>query len=348
MREKRASVICFTSGGRKTAEQICGFYEDRGWECIFECRKNAGAAAGSLRSWVGSRFLDCSVIVFVSAMGIAVRSAAPFLLDKKTDPAILCVDETARFVISVVSGHIGGGNYETRLLADRLGAEAVITTATDLNGLFAVDVFAAKNKLIIDDMNAAKRISAYLLDGGTVKIESMVPVDGDLPGGVSRVEAVPPGDGRYVCVSAREDASLSLKLFPRNVFLGAGCRKGMAPERMERFLTDMLHRFSIPQSCVSCLASIDLKKEETALSEFASRRQIPFVTFTPEELMASEGKFTSSAFVMQTTGADNVCERSAVCAAGGGLLLVRKVSSDGMTAAAAVPADTLRFQENAD
>ena len=318
---------------------------------------------GTLREWIGKRFADSAVIVFVGALGIAVRLIAPFMVDKRTDPAVLCVDERGEYVISVVSGHIGGGNRETRLLADRLEATAVITTATDLNGLFAVDVFAAENELTICDMTAAKQISAFLLEGGSVRIESLVPVEGTLPAGVESVGRISPGEGRYVTVYACENpgfrdagfrdaglrndgvrnSRLSLELIPRSVVLGIGCRKGTDPEKMEGFLSDFLGKAALDWSAVSCLASIDLKKDEKALTETAARHQIPFRTFSPEELMKAEGSFSSSEFVRRTTGADNVCERSAVCAAGGGPLFLKKTAFDGMTAAAALPDQALYF-----
>ena len=388
--DRQAAVIHFTSRGGRIAQRVQHFYEERGWNCMCRSGQQTRAAetepetkpetkpeTGSkmkpeirtdpqdtLQEWIGKRFADSSVIVFVGALGIAVRLIAPFLVDKRTDPAVLC----GEYVISVVSGHIGGGNRETRLLADRLGAAAVITTATDLNGLFAVDVFAAENKLTIRDMKAAKQISAFLLEGGSVRIGSLVPVEGALPAGVESAGRIAPGEGRYVTVHACEnpwprdpglrnarvcssgfrdaelrDPGLSLELLPRSVVLGAGCRKGTDPEKMERFLTDFLDRAALDWSAVSCLASIDLKKDEKALTETAARHQIPFRTFSPEELKKAEGNFSASEFVRQTTGADNVCERSAVCAAGGGPLFLKKTAFDGMTAAAALPDQVLYF-----
>ena len=135
-----------------------------------------------LRRWTQEAFAEFDALVFVGATGIAVRSIAPFLKSKTSDPAVLCVDELGKFVIPLVSGHIGGANELAARLADALGAVAVITTATDLNGRFAVDVFAKKNQLWISDMKLAKQISADILDGKKIGFASDFPHAGEIPG----------------------------------------------------------------------------------------------------------------------------------------------------------------------
>ena len=117
-------------------------------------------------SWFG----DADALVYFAATGIAVRCIAPFVRDKFTDPAVLTVDENGRFVISLLSGHAGGANRLCGILAEALGAEPVVTTATDGRGLFAVDVFAAENGLQISDRRLAKQISARLLAGETAAV----------------------------------------------------------------------------------------------------------------------------------------------------------------------------------
>ena len=123
---------------------------------------------GSLQEWAGEYFDSCEALIFVGAAGIAVRAVAPFVNNKRTDPAVLVLDETGKFVIPLLCGHLGGANELAQLLACETGAIPVITTATDLHQAFAVDTFAKKNNLSISDMGLAKEISAAILHGETV------------------------------------------------------------------------------------------------------------------------------------------------------------------------------------
>lgn len=380
------AVICFTGGGLLTAKRIGAFYG-----CPVWCKKkDLGETCGvrpvacSLAEWTKERFADSVRLVFVGAAGIAVRSIAPFLKSKREDPAVLCVDERAKFVISLLSGHIGGANEDAAALASYLGAAPVITTATDLNGLFAVDVFARQNGLYISSMRLAKEISAALLDGEKVYFSSEFPAEGNLPPELLRLKSPArcSRDIRYqihVGVRSlgqfndrgrtgksgdkegsreepkrREDAAFFpgealpgvqvLYLVPRIVALGVGCRKGKAPEQMKEFIARVLEEEGVFAQALSSLCSIDLKKEEEALLREAERRGLPLRTFSARELAACPGSFTSSAFVTGVTGVDNVCERSAVLGSGMGGLLFGKRSENGMTAAAAVRNWRCRFE----
>ena len=391
-KSKMTSVICFTAAGRMTAARIGAYYR-----CPVWCKKKESSQAlqdrifdleGSLSEWTGKRFTDCSRIVFVGAAGIAVRSIAPYLKSKTKDPAVLCVDESGKFVIPLVSGHIGGANEDARSLAEYLGAVPVITTATDLNGLFAVDVFARKNDLRISDMRLAKEISAALLDGKKVGFSCEVPVYGTFPEELTvfgpeclyhihtglytvtgwrrhlqtasgpdlsgqsaeekdNADAVmyPVRDDERVWQSLdrMEEEKRILYLVPVKLVLGAGCRRGKDPEQMKTFLGQFLEEEGLEKASVASVCSIDLKKDEKALLAAAASLEVPFCTFSAEELKECPGHYTASGFVSDVTGVDNVCERSAVLGSGGGKLLVRKRASEGMTAAAAAADWEVRF-----
>ena len=122
----------------------------------------------NLTQWSGRQFSEKNAMIFIGAAGIAVRAAAPWIRDKFADPPVIVIDETARFVIPLLSGHVGGANELACELAAFLGAVPVITTATDRNGLFAVDLFAAGNGLVLTDRKMAREISARILEGKTV------------------------------------------------------------------------------------------------------------------------------------------------------------------------------------
>lgn len=139
----------------------------------------------SLSDWVETQFVSCDLLVFVGACGIAVRKIAPFIKDKKSDPAVLVVDDMGGNVISLLSGHIGNANAWTCLVADGIGANPVITTASDCHGKIAIDMFAVNNGLVITDFTLAKDIESALLDGEKIRLiideDCAVKLVGDVP-----------------------------------------------------------------------------------------------------------------------------------------------------------------------
>ena len=183
-------------------------------------------------------FQKMDAILFIGACGIAVRSIAPYVKSKKTDPAVLCMDEQGKFVISLLSGHIGGANELTEEVAAVTGAVPVITTATDVNHKFAVDVFAVKNHCEICEMELAKEAAALLVDGKTVGFCSRFPVDGTKPEELIPEEAAKPSMG--ICITTSEEDSpyeRTLHLIPKVITVGIGCKKNTPAGRIEkRFL----------------------------------------------------------------------------------------------------------------
>ena len=301
-------------------------------------------------------FHEADALIFIAATGIAVRCIAPFVQDKFRDPAVLVMDENGKFVISLMSGHAGGANRLCGLLAEAVGAQPVITTATDGRGLFAVDVFAAENGLQISDRTIAKKISARILAGETLKIcfDDAFGLSADIGNqierygkGASRTEERADAD---IIVSFRHeegDHRDALYLIPQAVTLGIGCRKGIAADTVQKAVLQILRTSGVFPQAVSGIASIDLKKEEAGLHGFAEEWKLPLTFYTAEELSRVPGTFSTSDFVRNVTGVDCVCERSAVRLAldqdhtgkksrKDALLLERKHSLDGVTAALAV------------
>ena len=359
----KLSLISFTRQGGLLCQTLFYGFLREGHDCEAFCMpkyaEECGLAPleGSLGEWCGSRFSQADALVFVGACGIAVRGIAPFVRDKRKDPAVAVVDEKAGFVISLLSGHIGGANELTLKIAELTGAQPVVTTATDVNGLFAVDVFARQNGMVIENMAYAKKVSAALLDGEPVGFDSDFPVKGEIPpelagivetgAGAEEGTAIkhPPASG--IAVTLHETASpwpLTLRLYPRIVVIGIGCRKDTPAERIEERALEALNRHHIPVCCVCQAASIDLKKEEPGILAFCRKYGIPYRTYSGEELKGVRGDFSPSAFVASVTGVDNVCERAAVLASGQGTLIQNKYAGDGVTIALAVKKWSVRFE----
>ena len=284
--------------------------------------------APPLADFAGAVFRQVDAMVFVGACGIAVRAIAP----------VLAVYETARFVIPLLSGHIGGANALARRLGEALGAVPAVTTATDVNGRFSVDTWAAEKGLFIDGMAQAKAVSAAILEG-PVPLASDFPVDGPLPSGVAPGEAGPVG----ICISWRQRRPFgqTLLLAPPVVRLGIGCRRGTGPEAIGALVDQVLEEAGIHPAAVRCAASIDLKRDEPGLLAFCRGRGWPVDFFSAEELGTAAGEFTPSDFVKSVTGVDNVCERAAML--GAERLLVKKTAGHGVTVAAALEHWEVRF-----
>ncbi len=181
----KISMICYTLTGQQTGEKLKKDWKTGEYSFSFHKEQiHSRFYKGSCGKWTGEQFENADSIIFIGAAGIAVRSIAPFIQSKKKDPAVLVVDEWGKFVISLLSGHLGGANELACLAADILQAIPVVTTATDLEGKFAVDVFAKKNNCHIFRMKEAKEVSAALLAGEKVGFFSEFPCEGELPDGL--------------------------------------------------------------------------------------------------------------------------------------------------------------------
>ncbi|WP_294430342.1 cobalt-precorrin 5A hydrolase [uncultured Treponema sp.] len=323
----RVHIISFTENGFSLAKKIQNLLYNSGdidAESFFEdfseitaaCVASLAEPSLNLSEWVKTHFIKGNCLVFVGAAGIAVRSIAPFIKDKTSDAAVIVIDEKANFVIPILSGHIGGANRISRLIAEKLGAKSVITTASDVNNLPAIDEFAAKNNLIINDMKKAKDFAAKMCH-----LHS---------GHDSQSEGGDDSNPRFtVSVYIKNDI---LNLIPKSVILGVGCKNGKSPEEFEKFILEALASQKIDFRAVEKLASIDLKKDEDAILCFAKKYALSFESFSAEDLNKIPQEVSHSDFVSKITGTDNVCERS-VFAAGADNLIMPKICRDGMTLA---------------
>lgn len=306
----------------------------------------------SIKEFVGKWFYQVDAILFICATGIAVRSIAPYLTHKSKDPGVLVMDERGKYCISLLSGHMGGGNLLTEKIARMVNAIPVITTATDIENKFSVDTFAKEWDLTIENWNLAKQVSVAVLEekpigfisynaGDEAGISLIKQLEGalmDKAQGAVKKDA--PGDINlsidYRMKTGHDNNCLCL--IPKVLALGIGCKKNTSLEQVRIAVRKSFQENNLYEAAIFKLASIDLKKEEPALIAFCHERKIPFITFSSEELLEVKGDFASSSFVESVTGVDNVCERSALAACGecGGRILVKKTVYDGVTIAVAI------------
>ncbi len=318
------AILSFTGRGERLAKLLQG-------QLGGDLTSAHGAHDFSLIAWTEERFRSCRAIVFVGATGIAVRAVAPYLKSKAEDPAIVSLDEGGRFVIPLVSGHLGGANALAREIAALCGGTAVITTATDVNGVFAVDNWARRQNLGVLQPERIKNVSAKRLAGEQVTVYSLFSIQGEPPTGVELTENAETAD---VIVDVRPHNTAGLCLVPQILTLGIGCRRGITAEELETVFVRFCDQRRILRSAIYRTASIDCKAEEAGLLTFCGRHGWETDFYSAEQLSEVPGEFTPSPFVEQAVGVDNVCERSAV-RSGQGELTERKFAENGVTLAAA-------------
>lgn len=310
-----------------------------------------------LADMVRECFHEYACHIFITATGIAVRSVAPLLRGKALDPAVLVIDQRGRFVISLLSGHLGGGNAMAANVAEILGAVPVITTATDVEDLPALDVLAQERGLAIGNLDAVKAVSAALLDGGTLVLhdpddwlgikesrwETLFRREPDLRRALEADshsdEATDQASAAHVIVTERaalqppkstEGAGIPanrLILHPRRLFVGVGCRKDTPERDILRHIQEVLASAGFALEAVAGLASIEAKQDEPGLIRAAEILSLPLRFFSLEELAAYPVS-TPSAKAMERFGIPGVCEPAALASAGKGSNLVIPKTAD--------------------
>lgn len=345
----KAVLFSFTRQASRLSLSLLAYFQKQNMDCIsytmekYATDPDLHPFAKPLKEIVSDVFEKDTILIFISACGIAVRSIAPFVKDKTSDPCVLVIDEKGQFVISLLSGHLGGGNLYASQTAAYLNAVPVISTATDLNQCFSVDSFAKANHLALSDMNIAKKISSCLLDGTPVGIDGNIPCE-PLPEGVVPVQESTPKIGFsiqsfYQTMPYKE----TLFLIPKQVVLGIGCKKNTKPLDLQNFVKEILSAHSIFKEAIAAVTSIELKKEETALIELAKHYNVPFITYDTDTLNSVNGSFSGSDFVKKTTGVDNVCERASIAFSHADSLYLKKTAKAGMTIAISLLPVTCHF-----
>ncbi|MDO4295642.1 MAG: cobalamin biosynthesis protein [bacterium] len=352
-KRKRAVIAAFTGEGSRLAAFLCSFLgaaEEWESEAYVPARflREEWRAFGvkergePLAEWAKVQFQRADALIFIGAAGIAVRAVAPMVRDKLLDAAVLVLDEKGQYVIPLLSGHVGGGNALAKYLASALHALPVLTTASDVQQLFAVDVFAARNGFVIWNREGIRAITAELLEGRSVGVcFEEVQLGGRLPEGLY-LERERESEKKHIYITpfqreewlkeAREERAILL--IPSCLTVGVGCRKGATQREVEESILQMLKKENIFPQAVRALASIDIKKEEEGIQKTAQKYGWKFETFSAEELLEVSGTFSESSFVAKTVGVGNVCERAAVCASEGRLWVAKTVGKRVTTAAA--------------
>lgn len=324
MKAKIIGVTYFTNNGKKVLNKLKAECKD----LIIEEKPEDI----DLSVWTKEAFECHTPLIFICATGIAVRTIAPFVTNKLSDSPVIVIDELGKNVIPILSGHYGGANDIANTLAKALNAGLIITTATDINNVFAIDVFARNNGFKIINKDGIKDISKKILNGGRISIKSKI--DSTIVGQVPKeVEIIERGKAD---VTISDEASASFTLIPKRLVLGMGCKKGKSFKELLTFVT-CEYSIEYLREHLYGIATIDVKENEIGLIKLAQFFGAKFLTYTSEELEVVAGDYTDSEFVKDTVGVSNVCERAAVLGAGLASrdLVLEKTADNGMTLAAA-------------
>jgi cobalt-precorrin 5A hydrolase len=286
-------------------------------------------------------------LICIMATGIVVRSLAPQLRSKGSDPAVVVLDEAGHFAISLLSGHLGGANALTRQVAALLGATPVITTATDVNGLCAWDEAARLAGLAVEPLAHIRTLNSLLLQGERIALVDHERLIAErfmtTPGielSVNFNAANQAGAAGRVFVTERIIPELSaqenlLLLRPRRLVVGIGCNRHTSEEEITLAVESVLKSAWLARLAVGRIATIAEKGDEAGLLAFAKESGLPLITYSRDELNRVHGPSPASKHALAAVGARGVCEPAALLAAEGGPLLIPKQKCGQVTVAVA-------------
>ena len=308
-------ILYFTRTGSALAAKLAQ-------ELAREANVTYASGKGCCKEWTAEHFRRGNVLVYIGACGIAVRAIAPHIGSKETDPAVIVIDEKGENVIPILAGHLGGANEWARKIAELTKGIGDLKKA----GLFTASLLEEKEASVVIPRKYADVIRFE--DGIPAELKVYDLPDEQLAGLHGENVALITPDAEP---STNPDAPL--RLIPRCVILGMGCRKGKSYEELRGFAEGTLRELGIGREAVCAIASIDVKKEEPGLVSLAADFGVPLLTFNAEQLEKIELEdwiFTESDRVREHVGIGNVCERAAA-AAGAGKIIRGKTAKDGMT-----------------
>lgn len=311
---------------------------------------------GPMRAIVPEIWREHRVIVAVMALGIVVRLIAPLANDKRIDPAVIVVDEDARFAISVLGGHQAGANAFTSIVADALGAVPVITTASDSLRLPAIDTLGGNLGWTVDNPELFKPIAAKLIRGGIVAfrqdagshrpLEVFSTTQGSQIGDISRfkiseIDYVISITDTCACTLLPRERTLIYR--PKTLVAGIGCRRGTPEATIERFMNEVFDSHGLSIASLAAIATATIKADEPGLIAIARKYNVPLIDYPLAALADHPGIETPSERVRSKIGVAAVAEPSALLAAGANRLIVPKQIGPGVVVAAARVADEEEF-----
>lgn len=347
--EKGTAVYALTRRGAQVARSIVRGLTGRGRAVLFLPRRlqpDFGEEAeyfDSSAQALADNFHKFSGHIVVGATGLVVRHLAPLIKSKKEDPAVVVLPQDGRFAVSLLSGHLGGANLLAEETARLTGGRAVISTATDVEGLPALEMLAREHQFEIEDFSRLPAVSRRLVEGEKVPVYD--------PDGYLKPHLAPwaehfefsdkapgPDSGPHILVSFRLDTETSpeaLVLRPPALALGLGCHVGIERTELEEFICLCLKKAGLSLQSVALLSTVEIRAEEPALLEFSRSINRPLIIHSRAELSRVETP-NPSAKVLERIGVPSVCEAAAMLAARTDCLEIKKQKNSRATLAVAL------------
>ncbi|HEV7898261.1 MAG TPA: precorrin-3B C(17)-methyltransferase [Planosporangium sp.] len=295
------ALVTATAAGRALAARLSAAWPG-------ETTTHDGSVADQIRdAWPRSRALVCFL-----ATGATIRLVAPLLRDKHSDPGVVCVDEAGRFAVALLGGHDGGANRLADRIADLLGAQPVVTTATDSAGLTPLDTYGRDLGFRLADASAVARVTAAVLDGAPLRVES--DQTWPLPALNCPSTSSDPAPVLSLGVSDRIDAGGDLVYRPPSLVVGVGASRNAPADEIDELVSKALAEAGVVAESVRCIATVDLKADEPGIVEVACRRGWPVLTYPAQTLKAVDVP-NPSEIVNAAVGTPSVAEAAALTAA---------------------------------
>lgn len=333
----KVAILAITKNGIRIASTIKQFFP--GWE-IFAPSKFQNNAISA--TWyneqtsvkVAELFGRFDGLVCLFSLGAAIRLVSPFLKDKKVDPAVIVIDDKASFVISALSGHIGGANELTEEIAKKIGATPVVTTAADVNKTIPVDLVGQEFGWEIEDDSSVTRISAFMVNEEKIGIYQEVGEKNwwksELPKNVTiyqTIDQLMQSDSKaYLIISDKIISDIIAKnsviYRPKTLVVGIGLHGDTSKEKIKECLNLTLAKHDLSAKCIARLVSIKKPKDVQGLVDAGKDMQIPLEYFDREEL-ARVTIPNPSQMVEAYEGTPSVSEAAAIKSSGG-ILVVEK------------------------
>ena len=270
---------------------------------------------------INEKFSQYAGHIFIMASGIVIRKIAGLIGTKDKDPAVLLIDEGKHFVISLLSGHLGGANELTHSLANILKLIPVITTSSDVTGKIAVDTISQKLNAELEDLKSAKDVTSLIVNGQKVNIL--------LPKNV-KVSDTNSADG-FILVSNKKNIKYT-RIYPKNLILGIGCKKNTKAEDILSAIENCLDKNNLDIKSVKKIATVDVKENEQGLINAAKFLNLDLEIVSRDKIKKIQNQFEGSDFVEKTIGVRAVSEPVALLSSvGNGKFLVMKEKYNGIT-----------------
>ncbi|HZJ82338.1 MAG TPA: cobalt-precorrin 5A hydrolase [Clostridia bacterium] len=326
----KVACLSFTDKGKLLGERLISINETYKMVHIHNSHIEGGIKGFLEKSWI-----EYDGFIFISATGIAIRMSHPYIESKAKDPAIVVIDDEARFSISLLSGHLGGANEIAKAMGEYLGSIPVITTASDNRGIDSIDIFAKENDYYIEDLSTVteitsmmvndKRVGIYTEDEKLIKYPNLMRIY-DLKDIDKSIEGI------IIITSKKEIGSIDIPytiLRPKNINIGIGCRKGVEEEIIIQAIELALSKNNLSSKSIKSMGTVEIKKDELGLIKAAKYYDCPLKIFTIEDILPIEDIFQKSQFVKDTIGVYSVSEPCAYFL--GGSPVVGKFIHKGVT-----------------